>query len=73
MKIAEDKAVSVNYHLTASKDGGPEELAEQTSVEHPFVFLYGYGQLLPDFEANLNDKQKGDKFDFRIEAAKGMV
>lgn len=71
MKIADDKAVSVNYHLTASKNNGPEELVEQTSVERPFVFLFGFGQLLPDFEANLNGKQKGDKFDFRITADKG--
>ncbi len=71
MKIAEEKAVSVNYHLTASLNGGSEELVEQTSVERPFVFLFGFGQLLPDFEANLNGKSKGDKFDFRITAEKG--
>lgn len=71
MKISNEKAVSVNYHLTAHKDNGPEELIEQTSVERPFVFLYGFGQLLPDFEANLDGKSKGDKFDFRIKAEKG--
>lgn len=71
MKIADNKAVSVNYHLTASKNKGPEELVEQTSTEHPFIFLFGFGQLLPDFEANLSGKQVGDKFDFRIEAANG--
>ena len=71
MKIAEDKAVSVNYHLTASKNNGPEELVEQTSVEKPFVFLFGFGQLLPDFETNLEGKQKGDKFDFKVAADKG--
>ena len=71
MKITDEKAVSVNYHLTASKNNGPEELVEQTSVEKPFVFLFGFGQLLPDFEANLSGKAKGDKFDFRIGAAKG--
>jgi len=71
MKIAEDKAVAVNYHLTASKDNGPEELVEQTTADRPFVFLYGFGQLLPDFEANLSGKSKGDKFDFRISADKG--
>lgn len=71
MKITDNKAVSVNYHLTASKNKGPEELVEQTSIEHPFVFLFGFGQLLPDFEANLIGKAVGDKFDFRIEAAKG--
>ncbi len=66
MTISEDKAVSVNYYLTASKDNGPEELIEETSKEHPFVFLFGYGGVLPDFESSLNGKQKGDKFDFRI-------
>ncbi len=70
MKISEDKAVTVNYYLSASKDNQPEELVEQTSVEQPFVFLYGFGGVLPDFEANLNEKQKGDKFDFKIEAEK---
>ncbi len=71
MKIAEDKVVSVNYHLTASKNNGPEELVEQTSVEKPFVFICGFGQLLPDFESNLSGKVLGDKFDFRITAEKG--
>lgn len=66
MTISEDKAVSVNYYLTGSKDNAPEELIEETSKEHPFVFLFGYGAALPDFESNLNGKQKGDKFDFRV-------
>jgi FKBP-type peptidyl-prolyl cis-trans isomerase SlyD len=71
MTISEDKVVSVNYLLTASKDNGPEELIEQTSTDHPFVFLYGFGGVLEDFEQNLGGKQKGDKFDFRIAADKG--
>jgi len=71
MTISEDKAVTVNYHLTASKDNQPEELIEQTSPEHPFVFLFGFGGVLPDFESNLNGKQKGDKFDFKINAESG--
>lgn len=71
MKIADEKAVSVNYYLTANKGDAPEELIEETSKEQPFVFLYGYGGVLPDFEAALAGKQKGDKFDFRIGAANG--
>ncbi len=66
MTISEDKAVSVNYYLTASRNNEPEQLIEETSKDHPFVFLFGYGGVLPDFESNLNGKQKGDKFDFRI-------
>ncbi len=68
MTISEDKVVSVNYYLTASKNNAPEELIEETSAEHPFVFLFGFGGVLPDFENNLAGKQKGDKFDFRISA-----
>jgi len=71
MTISEDKAVTVNYHLTASKNNEPEQLIEQTSNEHPFVFLFGYGSVLPDFETSLGGKQKGDKFDFKISAKNG--
>jgi FKBP-type peptidyl-prolyl cis-trans isomerase SlyD len=71
MTISEDKVVSVNYQLSASKDNSPEELVEQTSTEHPFTFLFGFGGVLPDFENNLKDKQKGDKFDFRINSLSG--
>ncbi len=71
MQIAEDKAVAVTYYLTANKNNEPEELIEQTTPDKPFVFLYGYGGVLPDFEANLKGKQKGEKFDFRIKAAEG--
>lgn len=66
MIISEDKVVSVNYYLTAKKDNEPEQLIEETSVDHPFVFLFGFGGVLPDFESNLAGKQKGDKFDFHI-------
>lgn len=70
MQVSKEKVVTVNYYLTASKDGGPEELVEQTSPERPFVFLQGFGGVLPDFESNLETKQKGDKFDFHITADK---
>jgi FKBP-type peptidyl-prolyl cis-trans isomerase SlyD len=75
MKVSEDKVVIVNYHLTAQKEGGAEELIEQTSKEKPFVFLSGFGGVLSEFESNLNGKRAGDKFDFRIksEAAYGKL
>ena len=71
MTITEDKVVSLNYYLTGSKNDAPEELIEQTSNEHPFVFLFGMGGVLPDFESQLDGKQKGDKFDFKINAENG--
>ncbi len=71
MQISDDKVVSVNYYLTASKNNQPAELIEETSIEHPFVFLFGFGGVLPDFETSLNGKQKGDKFDFKISPQNG--
>jgi FKBP-type peptidyl-prolyl cis-trans isomerase SlyD len=71
MTISEDKVVTVNYTLSAKKNDAPEELVEQTSPEHPFVFLFGFGGVLPDFETNLAGKGKGDKFDFKITSANG--
>lgn len=71
MQISDDKVVSVSYNLTASKDNGPEELIEQTSADRPFAFLFGFGGVLPDFETNLASKQKGDRFDFKIDAKNG--
>ncbi len=68
MKIEQNKVVSVNYHLTGKLEEQPEELIEQTSTEKPFVFLYGGGGVLEEFEKNMAGKQAGDAFDFHIKA-----
>jgi FKBP-type peptidyl-prolyl cis-trans isomerase SlyD len=71
MTISEDKVVTVSYKLYVSKDNGQEELAEETSPDHPFIFLSGYGGVLPEFEAQLAGKKKGDRFDFQVTSADG--
>ncbi|MCD6066044.1 MAG: peptidylprolyl isomerase [Bacteroidetes bacterium] len=71
MTIDKNKVVSVNYHLSSKFENDPEELVEQTSVERPFVFLYGSGGIIPTFENELKGKKAGDKFDFRVAAAEG--
>ncbi len=71
MIISEDKAISVGYHLSGKKKDQPEELIEQTTPDHPFVFLFGFGGVLPQFEESLAGKQKGDKFDFLIKPENG--
>src|SRR6187551_1107146 len=72
MSIANNSVVSVNYHLTVTGENGGEEITiEKTSKEEPFVFLFGGGQLLPEFEKNLSGKNPGDKFDFRVSAEEG--
>ncbi len=72
MNIDNKTVVSVDYHLTARENSGAvEELVEKTDSSHPFVFLFGSGNLLELFEKNLKGKKKGDKFDFYIDAANG--
>ena len=66
MTISNNKVVAVNYHLSANVEQEAPELIEQTTKETPFVFIFGSGQLLPDFEKNLLDKKVGDKFDFAV-------
>ena len=68
MVIDTNKVVSVDYTLSVK---GTEEQIEQTSKEQPFVFLYGAGGLLEDFENNLKGKKAGDTFDFFIDHARG--
>ena len=66
MTISNNKVVEVNYHLSANVEEEASELIEQTTKETPFVFIFGSGQLLPDFEKNLLNKKVGDKFDFAV-------
>ena len=72
MIIEKNKVVSVNYILTVyDKEGEAETLVEETSIENPFVYLYGNGDLLEDFENALNSKVKGDRFDFKVAFERG--
>lgn len=71
MTIDKNKVVTVNYHLSSHINDDAPELVEQTSHDHPFVFMFGVGQLLPDFEKNLVNKKVGDKFDFKIAPENG--
>lgn len=66
MQITKNKVVSVNYRLTSSINNGPGQLVEETEHDYPFVFLFGFENLLPDFETNLNGKEKGSRFDFKV-------
>ena len=43
MNISEDKAVSVNYYLTASKNNQPEELIEQ-NIQFHLIFTTAFNQ-----------------------------
>jgi FKBP-type peptidyl-prolyl cis-trans isomerase SlyD len=71
MQISEYKVVAVQYYLTAAKNNETHQLVEETTKEQPFVFLFGFGGVIPDFETNLTGKKTGDKFDFKISAENG--
>lgn len=71
MTISANKVVAVNYHLSSFLENEAPELVEQTSKEQPFTFIFGVGQLIPDFEKNLLHKKAGDKFDFKVTPENG--
>ena len=70
MKIENRTVVTLGYTLTVNDDG-KDITVEQTNRQKPFMFLFGVGQLLPEFERNLAGKGVGDTFDFRIKAEQG--
>lgn len=64
MQISPNKVVSLTYTLTLD-DG---EIADQTTVETPFMFIHGIGQTLPSFDKNLEGLKAGDSFSFSLTA-----
>jgi len=67
MLVGNKKVVSLSYtlHATAAGETTKKEV-ESVSADRPLVFLFGSGNLLPDFEANLADKKQGDGFQFTL-------
>ncbi len=68
MTIKENKVVSLTYELRVNDEKG--EIVEKVEKKAPLTFLFGRGNLLPDFEVNINGLKKGDPFNFMLESAK---
>ena len=66
MQVGNNKVVSLHYRLQI--DNAEGELVEETFGSEPLVFMYGAGQMIPDFEKNLEGKAAGDDFAFGIES-----
>ncbi len=66
--IKENKVVSLTYELRVNDEKG--EVVEKVEKTSPLTFLYGKGNLLPDFEANLEGLKEGDDFKFKLEPEK---
>ena len=66
MVIDKNKVVTLHYKLQEGSAEG--NLIEETHGKEPLVFLYGVGQMIPEFERQLAGKEEGDTFAFGIES-----
>ncbi|PLX12955.1 MAG: peptidylprolyl isomerase [Marinilabiliales bacterium] len=64
MKISSGVKAKLIYKLKTDKG----KIIEEINDSNPAEFVFGIGQLLPDFEQNLSGLNSGDEFDFSIKA-----
>ncbi|MCR5642831.1 MAG: FKBP-type peptidyl-prolyl cis-trans isomerase [Prevotella sp.] len=64
MDKPQNKFLSVHYQLYTVNENGEKTLEEQTSREHPFQFVSGFGIALESFENRLMEVEKDTPFDF---------
>lgn len=65
MIAQKDKVVSLSYTLRRA-DSVDKEIVEEVGADRPLTFLFGHGNLLPKFEANIDGLKVGDKFAFEL-------
>lgn len=68
MKVENLKVVKATYELYIKGENGQEELMEKATAEAPLVWCHGEGMMLPAFEAAMEGKTVGDRFDFVLAA-----
>lgn len=66
MKINNNTFVSLIYELRENDNEG--RVIETVTSERPLSFVFGSGNLLPTFEENIVNLQKGDGFRFHLVA-----
>lgn len=66
MIITNDKVVSLSYSLKVNN-----EIVDNAVAEHPLVFLFGHGQLLPLFESKIKGLKVGESFEFMVPCDEG--
>lgn len=63
----DNKYITVAYRLYTIEDGEEdEEPVEVANRRHPFQFISGLNLVLPLFESNIVNLERGDEFDFVI-------
>ncbi len=66
MKIEKNKMVSLIYELREGDGGG--RVLETLDDQRPLTFLYGTGRLLPHFESNIDELDRGESFMFTLKS-----
>ncbi len=68
MHISENKVVSLSYRLNLNNKNG--ELIETINKDKPLEFMFGSGNLLPEFENQLRNLPAGEQFAFVLTSDK---
>ena len=66
MDNMQNRFLSVHYQLYTVNENGEKVLEEQTSREHPFQFVSGFGVSLDALEQHMLKLEKGSAFDFTL-------
>lgn len=64
MVIEKDRMVSLTYTLRELNSDGV--VIEDVDESNPLKFLFGAGQMLQEFEANIEKMKSGDSFEFAL-------
>ncbi len=64
MSISKNKVVTLHYSLRDGAEDGP--LIEETLGGTPLSFIFGIGQMIPGFEANIEKHEQGSKYAFLL-------
>lgn len=64
IEIARNRMVTLTYDLRLDDQNG--DMIEQANAERPLRFIYGAGQMLPKFEAQLAGLKQGQPFEISL-------
>jgi FKBP-type peptidyl-prolyl cis-trans isomerase SlyD len=67
MQITKNKVAAIHYTLTDNKG----TVIDTSAGRDPLYYIHGNGNLIIGMEEGLEGKSKGDKFQLKIEPAKG--
>jgi len=71
MTIQSNTVVSLTYELHTTTPEGQQVFVEKANEEHPLVFLFGVGMMLPKFEEHLAGLKAGDEYGFELSPENG--